>query len=119
MLLNGIPAGSPTCVNIARAIGFLFIGLFKLHRGVRGSFASIFKQHKEHTLVENVNLADTGKLVISQIAQPVQKRAASLAFKHPRAGLQETLYNTEQGASQNAMNKPSGRQNEWKDGEVN
>ncbi|KAG6623587.1 putative Hect-domain containing peotein [Phytophthora cinnamomi] len=90
ILLKGIPAGSPTCVDMTRKRILVFSGYLN-------SLEEYVDHAQQHGLVHRANtqcdtLADSGKLIIAQIAELMGRRATFPAYKHPRAGLQDILF---------------------------
>ncbi|OWZ23473.1 hypothetical protein PHMEG_0001640 [Phytophthora megakarya] len=90
VLLKGIPAGSPTCVDMTRKRILVFSGYLNCLEEYVDHAQQ--RQFEGSTEVQCATLADTGKWIISQIARLVRKRAALPAHKHPRVGLQDMLF---------------------------
>ncbi|KAG3254992.1 hypothetical protein PI124_g515 [Phytophthora idaei] len=113
VLLKGIPAGSPTCVDMTRKRILVF-----------SSYLNCLEEYVDHvqqsrqlvdqTVTECATLEDTGKLIISQLAQLMRKRAAFPAYKHPRAGLQDILFRTGREPAPASTDKSS----DHKDGDL-
>ncbi|KAI9987769.1 hypothetical protein PInf_023813 [Phytophthora infestans] len=113
VLLKGIPAGSPTCVDMRRKRILVFSGYLNcLEEYVDHVQQS--RQALKQPEPDCATLADTGKLIISQLAQLMRKRAALPAYKHPRAGLQDILFQTGREPAPPASDKPS----DHKDGDL-
>ncbi|GMF13998.1 unnamed protein product [Phytophthora lilii] len=93
VLLKGIPAGSPTCVDMTRKRILVFSG-----------YLNCLEEYVDHVQLNKCpearagiyygTLADTGEMVMGQLATLIRKRAALPAYKHPRAGLQDILFRT-------------------------
>ncbi|KAG7393228.1 E3 ubiquitin-protein ligase mib1 [Phytophthora pseudosyringae] len=105
VLLKGIPAGSPTCVDMTRKRILVFSGYLNcLEEYV--DHVQQNRQLEEHAITEGATLADTGKLIISQLAQLMRKRAAFPAFKNLRAGLQDILFRAGREPAPGSTEKP-------------
>lgn len=114
ILLKGIPAGSPTCVDTTRKRILVFSGYLNCLE----EYVDHVQQGERLKCAETQcdTLADSGKVIIAQIAQLTRKRAALPAYKHPRAGLQDILFRT--GRETVGTDKQSdGRRSEPKDTE--
>ncbi|GMF37079.1 unnamed protein product [Phytophthora fragariaefolia] len=93
VLLKGIPAGSPTCVDMTRKRILVFSGYLNCLE----EYVDHVQQdgHLEALPESRCNtLAEIGKRIITQLAQLMKRRAALPAYKHPRAGLQDILFRT-------------------------
>eukprot|EP00644_Phytophthora_capsici_P013693 jgi/Phyca11/117321/e_gw1.33.176.1 len=95
VLLKGIPAGSPTCVDMTHRRILVFSGYLNCLEEYVDHVA--FKQHslEDCMTVHDATLADTGKMIISQLTQLMRKRASLPAYKHIRSGLQDILFRLE------------------------
>ncbi|ETM45302.1 hypothetical protein L914_09596 [Phytophthora nicotianae] len=106
VLLKGIPAGSPTCVDMKRKRILVFSGYLNCLE----EYVDHVQQSRdfvEQITTECTTLADTGMLIISQLAQLMRKRAALPAYKHPRAGLQDVLFRTGREPAPASTDKPA------------
>lgn len=109
MLLKGVPAGSPTCVDSQNDRILVFSGYLNClesysNRGHDTHFASRGAIHDE----QNVKtVMDIGELIFAHVSRLIQRRGLLPAYKHVRAGLQDILFRVERepiaiGDAQNA-----------------
>lgn len=99
VLLKGIPAGSPTCVDFARQRILVFSGYLNcLEEYV---YPSLFKPESEVLLTLNgdaTTLADIGRYVTTQLRRLMSHRLSLPVYKQPRSGLEELLLRTQRAS---------------------
>lgn len=107
VLLKGIPAGSPTCVDVIRSRILVFSGYLNCLE----EYVDHVRQNKHLKApieaMPHETLADLGKVLMVQLARLMLKRASFPAYKHPRAGLQDILFRTEREQALLSSEKPS------------
>lgn len=103
VLLRGVPAGSPTCVDSSSGHIFVYSGYLnclEVYVDPAQSVESSLVERPREELSELANFSEMGKQIFSQLHVLMLQRWSSPAFKHPKAGLQELLFRTEREAVQ-------------------
>lgn len=109
VLLRGVPAGSPTCVDFSSGHIFVYSGYLnclEVYVDPSRSVESSLVERSRDELNELANISELGEQIFSRLRILMLQRWSSPAFKHPRAGLQDLLFRTEREAAQ-ATFKPS------------
>lgn len=99
VLLKGIPAGSPTCVDFKRQRILVFSGYLNcLEEYV---YPSLFKPQPEFlpsVSGQSTTLADKGRYITAQLRRLMSHRLSLPVYKQPRAGLEELLLKTQRAS---------------------
>ncbi|RLN89280.1 hypothetical protein BBJ28_00013490, partial [Nothophytophthora sp. Chile5] len=108
VLLKGIPAGSPTCVDVLRKRILVFSGYLNCLEEYADQV-----QQADHSIPsfkmpsDTTTLSDMGEMILAQLARLMRRRAALPAYKHPRAGLQDILFRIGREPATTAGEKPA------------
>lgn len=109
VLLKGIPAGSPTCVDKAGGQIFVYSGYLnclEVYVDPAQRAESSMIQRPSRVLSETTSLGELGEELFSQLHLLMLNRWSLPAYKHARAGLQDILFHTEREPSA-ASSKPA------------
>ncbi|KAF1334195.1 Hect-domain containing peotein, partial [Globisporangium splendens] len=98
VLLKGIPAGSPTCVDTTRGSILVYSGYLnclEVYVDPAHTVENSLAQPSLDCCEKITSLADMGKKIFSQLHNLMLRRWSFPAYKQARAGLQDILFKTE------------------------